>query len=257
MVGAMEPVIAAHSMSRSSHKKNVPDLAGLENRLGYSFQQPDLLVQALTHSSAVQGQAAKLKTYERLEFLGDRVLGLVVADMLMLAFPKADEGELSRRFTQLVRHETCASVAMQQMDLGAYLLMGEGESQSGGRRKLAILGDACEAIIGAVFTEGGFDAAAALVRRLWTGRMMTPITHLRDPKTALQEWVQSKGLPAPMYHEVARRGPDHEPEFVMLVDVATIGSAEGAGRSKRLAEQTAAKILLVSKGVWEEEAHGH
>lgn len=233
-----------------------PPLDPLIRELGYTFRSQDLLVQALTHPSAVQGSAAKLKTYERLEFLGDRVLGLIIADMLMAAFPDSDEGDLSRRFTQLVRQETCAAVAT-DLDVGPHLRLGDGESQSGGRRKVAILGDACEALIGAIFLDGGFDASREFVQRLWNERMLAPVLHLRDPKTALQEWVQGKGLPAPHYKVVARRGPDHEPEFVMAVDVSGIGHSEGAGRSKRLAEQAAAESLLIAKGVWEENGDGH
>ncbi len=213
-------------------------------RLGYRFADPKLLVEALTHSSAA---GPSKPSYERLEFLGDRVLGLSVADMLTVAFPNVPEGELSRRLTALVRSETCADVA-NELGLGAELRLGPGESQSGGRRKETILGDAAEAVIGAIYRDGGPAAAAAFVERFWRPRLERTVAAHRDPKSELQEWAQGRGLPLPNYREVARSGPDHEPEFILMVEVPGTDGAEGRGRSKRLAEQAAAEALLVQLG---------
>jgi GTP-binding protein Era len=208
----------------------------LEARIGYRFRDGELLERALTHVSAVPGDASmRSASYQRYEFLGDRVLGLAVSDMLVAAFPDADEGELSRRLAELVRSEACADVAT-DMDIGQAIRLGAGEAQSGGRRKKAILADVCEAVIGAVFLDGGFEQAKALVNRFWKDRMATPRRPLRDPKTALQEWAQGLGLAIPSYREISRSGPDHDPTFKVAVVVASLDEAEGSGRSKRIAE---------------------
>jgi ribonuclease-3 len=220
----------------------------LEARLGHVFADKALLERALTHITAARSKEGRLGSYQRLEFLGDRVLGLAVADMLIKAYPEADEGELSRRLAELVRAETCAEVA-EEMELGPYIRLGAGEAGSGGRRKAAILSDVCEAVIGATHLDGGYAAAAALVERFWGERLLAPKRPLRDPKTELQEWAQGKGLAAPIYREVARSGPDHNPQFRVAVMVDGVEEAEGAGRSKRAAEQAAAEALLVREGV--------
>ena len=165
-------------------------------------------------------------SYQRLEFLGDHVLGLVVSDMLFRAFPRADEGELSRRLADLVRKEACADVAS-SIELGAAIRLGASESNAGGRSRIAILADVCEALIGAVFVDGGYDAAAALITRLWEQRMREPKRPLRDAKTMLQEWAQAQGLPTPAYREVERTGPDHDPEFRVTVELPDRMPAEG------------------------------
>jgi ribonuclease-3 len=219
----------------------------LEERIGHSFAQASLLDSALTHISALSGKS-RTGSYQRLEFLGDHVLGLVVSDMLFRAFPKADEGELSRRLADLVRRETCADVA-RSVDLGAAIKLGASEASAGGHRRLAILADVCEALIGAVFLDGGYAAAAGLIERLWGERMRAPARPLRDPKTVLQEWAQARGLPTPSYREVARTGPHHDPEFRISVALPALEPAEGIGRSKRAAEQAAAAALLAREGV--------
>jgi ribonuclease III len=218
----------------------------LEERIGYSFAENALLNNALTHISALSGKS-RASSYQRLEFLGDHVLGLVVSDMLFRAFPKADEGELSRRLADLVRKETCAEVA-RAIDLGAVIKLGTSEANAGGRRRLAILADVCEALVGAVFLDGGYPAAAGLIERLWGERMLAP-ARLRDPKTVLQEWAQAQGLPTPLYREVERTGPHHDPEFRVSVVLPALVPAEGVGRSKRAAEQAAAAALLSREGV--------
>jgi ribonuclease III len=219
----------------------------LEERIGHSFAQASLLDVALTHISALSGKS-RAGSYQRLEFLGDHVLGLVISDMLFRAFPAADEGELSRRLADLVRRETCADVA-RSVDLGAAIKLGASDASAGGRRRLAILADVCEALIGAVFLDGGYAAAAAMIERLWGERMRAPARPLRDPKTVLQEWAQARGLPTPSYREVARTGPHHDPEFRISVALPALEPAEGIGRSKRAAEQAAAAALLAREGV--------
>lgn len=228
--------------------------SGLEARIGYRFADPALLDHALTHISAL-GVRNRSGSYQRLEFLGDHVLGLVVSDMLFRAFPRADEGELSRRLADLVRKETCADVA-QSIELGAAIRLGTSESNAGGRSRVAILADVCEALIGAVFLDGGYEAAAALITRLWDGRMRAPKRPLRDAKTMLQEWAQAQGLPTPAYREVERKGPDHDPEFRVTVELPDRLPAEGTGRSKRSAEQAAASVMLIREGVVAERLDG-
>ena len=178
----------------------------------------------------------------------DHVLGLAVSEMLFAAFPKAEEGELSRRLADLVRRESCADVA-RAIDLGASLRLGPSEIRSGGRSRIAILADVCESLIGAVFLDGGYKAAKALVERYWADRMRKPVRPLRDPKTVLQEWAQARGLPTPSYREIERTGPHHDPEFRVAVTLPERAPAEGRGRSKRAAEQAAASELLTREGV--------
>src|SRR5262252_9031059 len=205
-VGALEQVVHNRQMSRKAKDK-----AALEGRIGYKFADKDLLERALTHISALAG-GNRAASYQRLEFLGDHVLGLVISDMLYRAFPKADEGELSRRLADLVRKETCTEIA-RSIDLGAAIRIGSSEHNAGARTRPAILADVCEAVIGAVYLDGGYKAAEQLVERLWEVRLRATAQPLRDPKTVLQEWAQARGLPTPAYREVARSGPDHNPEF--------------------------------------------
>lgn len=221
------------------------DLAALEESVGHRFADQSLLRWALTHVSA---SSQRPESYERLEFLGDRVLGLAVAHMLYEAFPGESEGELSRRLAALVRKETCAEVA-EIWGVGPYMRLGEGEAQTGGRKKRAILGDVCEAIIGAVFLDGGADAAGRVVRGGFGPKMLEAGRDLRDAKTALQEWAQARRLPPPRYRLIARSGPDHAPSFEMAVDIEGFESAGGAGASKRVAEQAAAAAFMAREGV--------
>lgn len=218
----------------------------LEAAIGYRFNNAALLDHALTHVSATTGDRSG--SYQRLEFLGDHVLGLVISDMLFGAFPKADEGELSRRLADLVRRESCADVA-RAIDLGTALKLGASESNAGGRVRTAILADVCEALIGAVFLDGGYPAAVIMIDRLWGERMRAPVRPLRDSKTVLQEWAQARGLPTPVYREVGRTGPHHSPEFRVTVVLPNHEQVEGLGPSKRAAEQAAAAALLAREGV--------
>jgi ribonuclease III len=216
------------------------DLKALEGRLGHSFRQPAHLVRAVTHASI--GSATRPHN-ERLEFLGDRVLGLSVAEALFSADAAATEGQLAPRFNALVRKETCAEVA-REIDLGAVLKLGRSEMLSGGRRKEALLADAMEAVIAAVFLDAGFAAARDMVLRLWGPRIAAVAPDARDAKTALQEWAQARGMPPPAYAETARSGPDHQPLFQVTVTLADGQTAAAEAGSKRAAEHLAAKELL-------------
>lgn len=221
------------------------DIKTLEDRIGHSFADTNLIAAALTHMSAATGR--KRETYQRLEFLGDRVLGLAVSEMLYEAFPQADEGELSRRLAGLVRKESCAEVA-RDWGIEAYVRLGESEKQTGAT-KAAILGDVCESIIGAVFLDAGYAEAKAVVTAAFAPRMRSPDRPLRDPKTALQEWAQARGLPTPLYRETARSGPDHAPEFTICVEVRGYQLAEAKGSTKRLGEQAAASNFIAREGI--------
>lgn len=220
----------------------------LANRLDHNFSNPELLRRALTHSSA-RTRVSRSHDYERLEFLGDRVLGLVISELLIERFPDAREGDLARRFNRLVRKETCAEVA-EEIDLGEFVIMSASEAESGGRGKQTILGDACEAVLGAVFRDAGYEAARAVIRRFWSERLGDDTVPLRDAKSALQEWAQGRSLPLPEYSETAREGPDHAPRFTTSVKVEGLKPATGEGASKRAAEQSAAAAMLVREGVW-------
>jgi ribonuclease-3 len=222
--------------------------AAIEARIGHKFSDPALLTTALTHVSALKAARKRSDSYQRLEFLGDHVLGLVVSDMLFRAFPSADEGELSKRLADLVRQESCVDVAkslalVDDIKLGA---VGAGASA---RLRKSVLGDICEAVIGAVFLDGGYGAAAQFVERNWTERMRKPRRPLRDPKTVLQEWAQGKGLPTPVYREIERTGPHHDPQFRVAVDLPGLAPAEGVGNNKRAAEKVAASVMIEREGV--------
>ncbi|MFM2391908.1 MAG: hypothetical protein RLZZ437_3463 [Pseudomonadota bacterium] len=216
------------------------ELLAFSAAIGHRFAKPDLLIRALTHASIA---SATRPDNQRLEFLGDRVLGLVMAEALLAADPDATEGQLAPRFNALVRKETCADVA-RGCGLGDVLKLGRSEMISGGRRKEALLGDAMEALIAAVYQDAGFDAARALILRLWGSRIGAVKADARDPKTALQEWAQARGQQPPVYTETARSGPDHAPRFTIEVrlDSGEYEAAEAA--SKRMAEMAAARALL-------------
>lgn len=222
--------------------------AEVETRIGYSFADPQLLATAFTHVSALKSSRSRTESYQRLEFLGDHVLGLIVSDMLYRAFPQADEGELSKRLADLVRKETCADVA-RALGLLDAIRLGTVGPGAGARLRKSVLGDICEAVIGAVFLDGGYPAADAFVQHNWTERMRKPARPLRDPKTVLQEWAQGKGLPTPAYREVERSGPDHDPQFRVAVELPGLSPAEGVGGSKRVAEKVAASAMLAREGV--------
>ncbi len=250
---AGETAPARKKRTRTSAKSAAKDsakaaVAETEARIGYSFRDPSLLMTAFTHVSALKSARSRGDSYQRLEFLGDHVLGLVVSDMLYRAFPKADEGELSKRLADLVRKESCIDVA-RTLGLLEAIKIGTVGAGAGARLRKSVLGDVCEAVIGAVFLDGGYAAAADFVERNWTERMRKPMRPLRDAKTVLQEWAQGKGLPTPVYREVERTGPHHDPQFRIAVDLPGLTPAEGVGGSKRAAEKVAASVMLAREGV--------
>ena len=216
------------------------DIQAFASRIGHDFADPGLLTQALTHASM---SSATRADNQRLEFLGDRVLGLVMSEALLRADKRAAEGQLAPRFNALVRKETCAEVA-RDCGLGEVLKLGRSEMISGGRKKEALLGDAMEAVIAAVYLDAGFDAARALVLRLWGERIAKVESDARDPKTSLQEWAQGRAMPPPIYEETGREGPDHQPIFTVRVTLANGETEEAKAGSKRIAEQMAARTLL-------------
>lgn len=216
------------------------ELAAFADRIGHDFRRPELLARAVTHASF---SSPTRPSNERLEFLGDRVLGLSIATALFNEDERAAEGQLAPRLNALVRQETCAEVA-REIGLGEVMKLGRSEMLSGGRRKEALLGDAMEAVIAAVYLDAGFDAARDLVLRLWGSRIAAARAQGRDPKSALQEWAQARGLPPPDYVQTDRTGPDHQPVFTIEARLATGESASAAAAGKRQAEQAAARALL-------------
>lgn len=224
----------------------------LEKALGHRFKDQDLITRALTHSST-RGSGSR-DDNERLEFLGDRVLGLAISGALIDAFPTAAEGDLARRFNQLVKRETCAAVG-RSIELGRHLILSDSEASSGGREKDTIIADGIEALLGAAYLDAGFDKSNAMVLRLWQGYLAGKAHAAADPKSALQEWAQGRGLALPRYVEVARSGPDHAPRFVSEVRITGCKPAQGTGTSKRAAEQAAASAMLTREGVLAEASN--
>lgn len=216
------------------------DLQAFEARIGHAFRRPELLARAVTHSSIA---SPTRPSNERLEFLGDRVLGLTMAEALFSADRGAAEGQLAPRFNALVRQESCAAVA-REVGLGDVLKLGRSEMMTGGRRKEALLGDAMEAVIAAVYLDAGFEAARDMVLRLWGRRVDEAETRARDAKSALQEWAQGRGMALPDYAVLERGGSDHQPVFTIEVSLDNGARASAQAGSKRAAEQAAAKALL-------------
>ena len=219
-------------------------IRSFEQRLGYEFSNLSLLVEALTHSSIASDFR---KDNQRLEFLGDRVLGLVMAEALLEIDQTAPEGTLAPRFNALVRKETCAEVA-RQIELGGVLKIGRSEMLSGGRRKDALLGDGMEAVIAAIYKDGGFEIAKTIIIKLWGDRIKNVKVDARDAKTMLQEWAQARGQNPPNYEVMSRSGPDHAPDFLVKVVLDSGETSEALAGSKRQAEQMAAKALLQKIG---------
>ncbi|MBT3071081.1 ribonuclease III [Rhodomicrobium sp. Az07] len=227
-----------------------PCIEELEASLGYQFTEKGLLAEALTHSSARSEKGGR--DNERLEFLGDRVLGLSIAALLFERFPKAREVELARHFNALVCRTTCAEVAL-KLELGPYLVMAPSEARSGGRKKDVILADAVEALLGAISVDGGFAAAATVVHRHWEPFIASSEPPAPDAKTALQEFAQSQKRGLPDYQEVERSGADHAPSFTVEVKVRGLKPERGTGSSLKKAQQAAAEALLKREGVGQTE----
>ncbi|RMC36465.1 ribonuclease III [Paracoccus alkanivorans] len=217
------------------------DIRAFMTRLGHEFGHPELLIRALTHGSVA---TPTRPDNQRLEFLGDRVLGLVMAEALFSADLQASEGQLAPRFNALVRGGTCAAIA-REIGLGEVLKLGRSEMLSGGRRKEALLADGMEAVLAAIYLDAGFEAARNVILRLWADRLESIDDDPRDAKTALQEWAQSQGMGPPVYEQTDRSGPDHAPVFFITVRLADGQSAEASGSgTKRSIEQAAAQALL-------------
>jgi ribonuclease-3 len=224
---------------------------GLEAALGHHFARTELLDEALTHRSVGKpagvrrtrrGGGAPSASYERLEFLGDRVVGLVVAEMLLAAFPREAEGALAQRHAALVRKETLADIAI-EIELAAHVHLPAIEERAA-RSNPSLLADVCEAVIAALYLDGGFEVARQFIARYWTKRMEAVVAPPKDPKTALQEWAQARGKPLPTYRLVKADGPAHQPHFTVAVAVEGLAEVTATGASKRHAEVMAATVLL-------------
>jgi len=234
-------------------KRRTTDLGQLSARLGHDFAEPSLLKLALTHASA-RPDSKPNEDNERLEFLGDRVLGLAIAELLTTRFAEESEGVLARWFNHLVRTETCAEIG-QSWNLGDFIIMSGGEAGSGGRAKKTILANACEAVLGAIFADGGYEVACRVIHRDWQPYLGELEETAPDAKSVLQEWAQGRQLPLPRYLEIAREGPDHAPRFTTEVQVEGVAPERGEGANKRQAEQAAAFAMLVREGVWRPPAN--
>jgi len=222
-----------------SGKPDKAALSALAEQTGYSFKDPSLLIQALTHSSAQISP-----DNQRLEFLGDRALGMTIADALFTTYPNEAEGELALRYNDLVNKQTCADIA-EKLNLGDLMRLSRSEAFSGGRKKLAILGDGMEAYLGAVYLDGKYEAAQACIMLLWGDLIKNQKQQsLRDPKSELQEWAQARKLPPPSYTVISRDGPDHAPEFIVEASLKTGENARAKALSKREAQKLAATELL-------------
>jgi ribonuclease III len=219
-------------------------LAGLEQAIGHAFLRPELLEEALTHPSAGE----KGRHYERLEFLGDRVLGLIVATRLFDTFAKEDVGAIAIRYNELVRDQTLVEVA-RELELGKYIKLAKGERNTGGADRATILEDAMEALIGAVYLDAGFEAARGVVLRGWGERFAMRLVPAKDAKSRLGEWAQSRGLAPPTYVVVGREGPDHLPRFTIEARLEGKKPEAASGASRREAEQIAAALMLAALGV--------
>lgn len=236
-------------MSRNSALSGA-ERDSLEGLLGYVFENKDRLDRAITHSSA---RIAKAGNYERLEFLGDRVLGLCIAELLFTTYRNAGEGELSVRLNQLVSAETCADVA-DQIELHRYIRTGADLKKITGQRMKNVRADVVESLIAAIYLDGGLEAARGFILRQWTERATSPEPMRRDAKTELQEWSHQKFGFAPNYRIEDRSGPDHAPQFTVVVEITGIAPETGVDRSKRAAEQVAARRMLEREGIWLPEA---
>jgi len=226
------------------------DVEALQARIGHRFSDKTLLDRALTHSSLSAG--GKVRDLERLEFLGDRVLGLLTAEALWRNYPGHEEGDLAPMLNALVRKETCAKAAV-AFGLDKLIRMSPHEEEAGGRKKKAILGDACEALLGALYIDGGLEAARRAYDLFWTPNLEALSKAHRDAKTALQEWSQERKKGAPHYTVVGSGGPAHAPAFEVEVSIDGYKPTRGEGRSKREAQMMAAAAFLVREGVWSED----
>ena len=227
----------------SIENNDFSELQAVSKKLEHKFERLTLVKQALTHPSACGRNLIISDSYERLEFLGDRVLGLVVADMLLRNFPSESEGSLAKRFTALVRREALALVA-KTLGFDKNLILAKGEEESGERDNPALQADVCEALIGALYIDGGYKTAQRFIEKNWHSLLNQDLAPPQDSKTTLQEWAQGRGFPIPSYREVGRSGPPHAPIFDIEVRVKELDPVVKQGNSKRKGEQEAAKELL-------------
>lgn len=236
----------ARARAEGPPELTVEQREALETALGYTFKDDELLSRAVTHRSATQGKAAEWSN-ERLEFLGDRILGLVMVETLMERFPKQREGELAPRLNAMVSRETCALVG-HNLGLGQYLIIDRSERATGGPEKRSLLANAVEAVIGAIYTDGGLEKARKFVLKQWKTLLQSSTDMARDPKSALQEWAQGSGMAAPVYRHISRDGPDHAPVFTVTVEIDGRDPMKGVGASKQVAEREAARAMLAAIG---------
>ena len=225
-------------MKKSPINMDEKSFSKLEEILDYQFNDRHLLERALTHSSTNDDY-----NYQRLEFLGDRVLGLVMAHALFTEFKGENEGGLAKRHTALVQGRTCALIG-QAHNIGDYIMLSASERESGGHLNENIIGDVVESLLGAVYIDGGYEKAKTVILKLWGDNIKTLETAPQDPKTELQEWVQARGLGLPIYEVVDKSGPDHAPNFLMRVTIEGHDSVESEGTSRRQTEKTAARKML-------------
>jgi ribonuclease III len=248
--GALQPAVLVDSLKRRRANPRTKSERGVASNalaamLGHRFADPGLLVEALTHPSAAHRVGANPRGYQRLEFLGDRVLGLVVAELLWRRFPREDEGALTRRHVDLVRRETLTGIA-RALDLSAYLRVSAGEDKSGLRDSAGVLADCCEALIGALYLDGGIPAARSFIAAHLGARIAASGAPPRDPKTALQEWAQARGAKLPHYEVVEIAGPPHRRRFTVRVRVQGVSDVTAWGPSKQAAEIAAATAALAA-----------
>jgi ribonuclease III len=248
---ALEPAVQGREMSKGQALSST-DRARLEAAIGHEFVEKQRLDHALTHASA---RSAKSTNYERLEFLGDRVLGLCIAELLFSTFGKADEGELSVRLNQLVSAETCAQVA-DELELHLFIRTGSDVKKVTGKRMLNVRADVVESLIAALYLEGGLEVARRFILKFWHDRATRADGSRRDAKTELQEWAHATYSVTPVYRVEERSGPDHDPRFTVTVEVAGTSPETGIDRSKRAAEQAAATKILEREGVWQKPSAG-
>jgi ribonuclease-3 len=239
----MEPLSQYGQLMVRPGRRNL--IAHIAGKTGHRFADEALLVRSLTHKSFSPAQ----DSYEALEFLGDRVLAVVIAEELYRSWPFASTGELAQMFNRMVREETLAEVAA-DLGLGEVVFAGASDTVGTSSR---VLGDVCEALIAAIYLDGGFATVRSFIRRHWRARLKKAGLGNKDAKTTLQEWLAAKSLDNPVYSEIERAGPDHLPNFSVAVSVPGLSPAHGTGTSKKQAEQRAAEALLRREGVWRDE----
>lgn len=225
-------------------KRGTAEISAFEERLGYHFADAKLLEQALTHGSSSKAPAS----YERLEFLGDRVLGLIVADALFRQHGAEREGKLAARHSAIVKGDVCADIA-EGLGLADILRVGAVEKKLGLHKTRSILGDVMESVIGAIYLEGGLEAARKVVLAHWAKILGSPETVRKDAKTFVQEWALARAKALPVYETVSREGPEHRPEFTVRLTVQKFGQAEGRGPTKQAAEMAAAQQFIIAAGL--------